>query len=125
MRGRDFAGKFFRIEEIPEKIHIAGLLADHKVLVTYNQLMKSSGRMGYILLFNDTDIEIPSLVTYSRHFGVRLVKICRDDVVDVQRMIKHARMICVPDDSGLKTILDKKIEGTNDIPVDLSRIALV
>lgn len=126
MGKQKYTPQFFKITELQTRLCIADLLADHRAMVTYNQLMKSEDSIKYIMVFDEKDVEIPCLVAYSRHFGICLLKLSSEEVAEVQGAIKHARMVCIPAETELCKIIDKKLEHikSTEIAIDLSKAGL-
>lgn len=121
---KTFESKFFKINEIGKKLGLANALSDNRILVTFNQLMKNSSKIEYILLFNTTDPEVPCLITYSNHFNIKILQLADTDVSEVLAVIKHARVLCVPHDCALCEFITKSITTvpTAEITIDLAKL---
>lgn len=125
-----FEPKFFKIREMKRKLGIRSIMESEGVVVTYNQLMKSSATFSHIFIFDENSIEVPSLVSYCNYFGVELFKLLEEEVDEVRGVVAHAQMVCITSKaaqdlpSGFQERLGDAVKSCTEIAQDVSRIDL-
>ncbi|KAI5171821.1 hypothetical protein PAEPH01_1682, partial [Pancytospora epiphaga] len=78
----------------------------------------------YLFLFNETGPEVPGLILFCRHFGVCLLKISSEEAAEIQKMVKHARLIAIPKEIAITKEFHAKIKNTirDDVQIDILRL---
>lgn len=96
MLKNSFDPSFFKLVKLNRPIGITKLIENNRIPVTFNQLMKTTAKFSYIFIFDENSIEIPMLISFCRYFEIKLCKLSQEDVNEVKKIIKHARMVCIP-----------------------------
>lgn len=116
---KEFKSKFFSIQKITKNLNLYQFLncnqenTQEKDIITYNQLMKADEKIKYIFVFDENAIEIPSLVTYARHFNINIFRISDQDIKNIQNIFKHARIFCVRENNLKCKEIDERIKKSN------------
>lgn len=126
MKKEVFKAEFFKISALTDTLNLHKLLSNHKVLVTYNQLMKAEFPIGYVFIFDENEVEVPSLIAYCGHFAIPLYKMCKEEVSEIQSSIKHAKMLAVEANSDICSIIENQIKRDKvyEISLDLQKIEI-
>ncbi|KAM0679555.1 hypothetical protein GINT2_002183 [Glugoides intestinalis] len=98
MERSSLSPQFFKVLEIADTLDISKLINKEEIPVTFNQLMKSKAKFECILIFDETSVEIPLLISFCHYSKIKLYKVCKSDVNTVKASMKHAQMLCIPSD---------------------------
>lgn len=125
-----FEPRFFKIRALKRMLGIRSIMGSEGVVVTYNQLMKSSAAFKYVFVFDENSIEVPSLISYCNYFGVDLLKLLKEEVAEVRSIIGHAQIVGIPCKLArnlphdLRCQLEEALRSCIEIALDISKIDL-
>ncbi|KAI4291844.1 hypothetical protein PAPHI01_1118 [Pancytospora philotis] len=124
MGNKVFTSELFRLDEASEHLGLASLIPRHRALVTYNQLMKCEQKVRYVFIFDAQAVEVPSLILFCLYFKIALVKLPAAELLSIQQTVKHARMVCVIENTELCSIVEAKMKSVkvSSASVDLLKV---